>query len=82
MNLFIMPKHSYIISKKLPMKDPFAEHKQYSGNYSECEMSLQTDNFFWGSNWTVGEKLLVCEYQTLCKCMPTLFKEEWTFYNG
>ena len=48
MNLFIMPKHSYIISKKLPMKDPFAEYKQYSGNYSECEMSLQTDNFFEG----------------------------------
>ena len=30
------------------MKDPFAEYKQYSGNYSECEMSLQTDNFFEG----------------------------------
>ena len=30
-------------------------------------------------NWRVGEKLLACDQQAVCKCRLLLFKEQWHF---
>ena len=50
------------ISEKFALKEPLNDVMLHSGNSSECQMSLQTDDFvdrtFRGSNWSPTEQLV------------------------